>query len=127
VEDVASGLVAALDAPGIEGESFNLVAAPVLSAQEYLDELERAAGIRLQRHPKAIARFYLWDMFKHAVKVLVRHPERRLPSFRDWESRTQKATFDCSRARTRLGWKPADDREAIVRRGIREPVEEMMR
>lgn len=127
VEDVASGLVAALDAPGIEGESFNLVAAPLLSAQEYLDEVERAAGIRLQRQPTSIARFYLWDMFKHAVKVLVRHPERRLPSYRDWESRSQKARFDCTRARTRLGWKPVDDRETMIRRGIHDPVEEMQR
>ena len=28
-------------------------------------------------------------MMKWVVKVAVRHPERRLPSYRDWESRTQ--------------------------------------
>ena len=39
VEDVARGLVAAMEKPGIEGRSFNLVADPCLSAQEYLDEL----------------------------------------------------------------------------------------
>jgi nucleoside-diphosphate-sugar epimerase len=58
---------------------------------------------------------------------MVRHPERRLPSYHDWESRTQRATFDCTRARIRLGWKPVEDRETVVRRGIQEPVDEMMR
>ena len=51
--------------------------------------------------------------------MLVRHPDRfRVPSYYDWESRTQKAEFNCDRARTELGWSPASDRERLVKEGI---------
>ncbi|HTN51187.1 MAG TPA: NAD-dependent epimerase/dehydratase family protein, partial [Anaeromyxobacter sp.] len=127
VEDVARALVLAQDAEGLEGESFNLVADPCLSAQEYLDELERSGPIRIERRATPIARFYLRDLFRWAVKVLVRHPERRLPSYRDWESRTQQARFDCTRARERLGWAPVSDRAELIRRGIAEPLRDELR
>ena len=126
VEDVANGLIAAMERPGIEGKSFNLVADPCLSAQEYLDELDRAGGMKIQRIATPILRFYLMDMMKWAVKVAVRHPERRMPSYRDWESRTAQARFDCSAAKTELGWKPVSECGAMVRRGIEEPVREFL-
>jgi len=127
VEDVAAALVAAMEKPGIEGQSFNLSGAPMLTAHEYLDELDRAGGIKVQRHPTAILRFYLLDMVKWVVKVAVRHPERRMPSYRDWESRTGGAVFDCSAAKRVLGWRPVEDREELVRRGIEEPFREQTR
>jgi len=124
VEDITAGLIAAMNTPGIEGRSFNLVGDPILSAQEYLDALDRSAGIRIQRHATSIARFYLLDMMKWVVKVAVRHPERRLPSYRDWESRTGRAVFDCSAAKAALAWKPLADRDEFVRKGIDEPMRE---
>jgi predicted dehydrogenase/nucleoside-diphosphate-sugar epimerase len=127
VEDVAKGLIAAMEVPGIEGKSFNLVGDPCLSAQEYLDELDRAGGMRIQRHATPILKFYLQDMMKWVVKVAVRHPERRLPSYRDWESRTGRAVFDCTAAKTTLGWQPVSDRDELIRRGIEEPLLETMK
>jgi nucleoside-diphosphate-sugar epimerase len=124
VQDVAAGLIAAMKTPAIEGRSFNLVGEPMLTAQEYLDALDRAAGIRIQRYATPIARFYLLDMMKWMVKVAVRHPERQMPSYRDWESRSGRAIFDCSAAKNVLGWKPVNDREELVRRGIAEPLDE---
>jgi predicted dehydrogenase/nucleoside-diphosphate-sugar epimerase len=126
-EDVARGLVAALEKPGIEGQSFNLVADPCLSAREYIDEIDRCGGMRVERHATPIVRFYLAAMVKWAAKVVVRHPDRSIPSYRDWESRTQKATFDCTAAKTVLGWQPVSEREELVRRGIEAPLMEMMR
>ena len=126
-EDVAAGLVAAMQTEGIEGRSFNLVGPPLLTAAEYLDSLDAAGGIKIQRHATPIVKFYLLDMAKWAVKVAVRHPDRRLPSYRDWESRTGHAVFDCTAARSVLGWKPESDRAELVRRGIREPFWEWMR
>ena len=90
VEDVAKALVAALHASDVVGRSFNLVGPPCLSAKEYLAELDRCGGFQIQRHYTPIRNFYATDMFKWLVKVLVRHPERQLPSYRDWESRTQR-------------------------------------
>ena len=127
VEDVARALIAAMEKPGIEGRSFNLVADPCLSAQEYLDELDRAGGMRVQRYTTPIWHFYLRDMLKWVVKVAVRHPERRLPSYRDWESRTQHAHFDCTAAKTTLEWSPVSERGEMVRRGIEEPLREILK
>jgi nucleoside-diphosphate-sugar epimerase/predicted dehydrogenase len=126
VEDVAKGLVAALDAPEIEGRSFNLVGDPLLCAREYLDELDRCAGIQVQRHYTPIREFYAIALCKWIVKVLVRHPDRAFPSYRDWESRTQRAIFDCTLAKTQLGWRPVENRAELIRRGIQEPVLEML-
>jgi nucleoside-diphosphate-sugar epimerase/predicted dehydrogenase len=127
VEDVAAGLIAAMNAPGIDGRSFNLVGPALLTAREYLDALDAAGAIKIQRRPTPIARFYLLDVMKWMVKLAVRHPERRAPSYRDWESRTGQAVFDCSAARETLGWRPVEEREQLVRLGIVEPFREFMR
>jgi len=121
VEDVASALVAALDAPGIEGESFNLVAASDLTAREYLEALEQSTGVEFQKIPTPLWKFYLTDAAKWLVKRAIRHPDRRRPSYRDWESRTHRAHYDCSKARRLLNWAPADARAEIIRRGIQVP------
>ncbi len=83
--------------------------------------------MRVERYATPIWRFYLRDMMKWAVKVAVRHPERQLPSYRDWESRTQRARFDCTAAKTVLGWSPVSERGELVRRGIEEPLREIMK
>ena len=106
VEDVASALVAALDVPGIEGESFNLVAESGLTALDYLEALERSAGVEFQKIPTPPWKFYLADVAKWLVKRAIRHPDRRRPSYRDWETRTQRAHYDCSKARKLLNWDP---------------------
>jgi predicted dehydrogenase/nucleoside-diphosphate-sugar epimerase len=127
VEDVASGLVAAMDTPGIEGQSFNLVADPCLMAREYLDALDRSGGFQIQRHPTPILKFYLMDLFKWVVKVAVRHPDRTMPSYRDWASRTAVAKFDCTAAKVVLHWRPTSDRNELIRRGIEQPLRERLR
>jgi predicted dehydrogenase/nucleoside-diphosphate-sugar epimerase len=125
VEDVVDGLIRGIDAPDrFLGEDFNLVADPCLSANDYLNELERAAGIRIQRFHTPIAKFYAMAMIKWAAKVMVRHPEHILPSYRDWASRTQKAVFDCSKAKRELGWNPQSSRAALIEKGIVVPVKE---
>jgi predicted dehydrogenase/nucleoside-diphosphate-sugar epimerase len=124
VEDVAAGLIAAMEKPGIEGQSFNLVGDPCLSAQEYLDELNRCGGFQIQRFATPIFKFYMIDLAKWAAKTALRFPDLRRPRYRDWESRTLHAPFDCTAAKTVLGWQPASERDEVVRRGIQEPVNE---
>ena len=41
-----------------------------------------------------------------------------MPSYSDWESRTQKAVFDGRRTRKDLGWTPISDPERMVDEGI---------
>ena len=100
-------------------DRYNLVDLPLLTARDYLEELQRHTGMTLDVRYRSIFQFYLTDLAKWLVKLLVRHPDRgRVPSYRDWESRTQKAIFDCSRARSELAWTPASDRQRIIDEGI---------
>jgi nucleoside-diphosphate-sugar epimerase/predicted dehydrogenase len=126
VEDVAAALIAAMHAKGIDGESFNLVGDVRLSGLEYLAEVNRCGGIRIQSFETPIVKFFGLDVFKWLVKVAIKHPDRRFPSYKDWESRTQRATFDCTRAKRLLHWSPVSDRDEFVYKGIREPVREWL-
>jgi nucleoside-diphosphate-sugar epimerase len=122
VDDVADALVKAMEAEGIVGESFNLVGEPCLSAVDYIQELEKAAGARIESIPTSAWKFYAYELFKWIVKCMVRHPGREIPSYRDWETRSLKASFDCSKAKKILGWSPTTDREKIIRDGVVHPV-----
>jgi predicted dehydrogenase/nucleoside-diphosphate-sugar epimerase len=119
VDDVAAGLVRAMEVPGIEGRSYNLIDVPMLSARDYIAALERLGGFKVEVHATPIWRFYLADLLKWPIKVAASHPDaRRVPSYSDWESRTQRAVFDSSRTREELGWKPISDPARMVSEGI---------
>jgi nucleoside-diphosphate-sugar epimerase len=128
VADVARALIRGIEVPGIEGRSYNLVDAPLLSAREYLRELENRSGLKLQIEYRPIWKFYVADLIKWIVKVIVRHPGRfRVPSYSDWESRTQRAHFDCANAVTELGWQPAGTKDLLLTEGIGGALEEWQR
>lgn len=123
VDDVASGLVRCIEVPGIEGQSFNFIDSPLLSAREYLELLQEAADMRIDIRYRSIGSFYAEDLAKWAVKVMVKHPDaQRRPSFHDWESRTQKAFFDCGRTREALSWIPVSTTEGLKEQGIEESI-----
>ena len=124
VEDVARALIAALSKPGIEGESFNLVAETDLTAMDYLKALEDHIGGSFQKFPTQPWKFFALDLVKWVVKELVRHPDQRRPSYRDWETRRQQARYCCTKARNLLNWSPIGDREELIRRGIHLPASE---
>jgi nucleoside-diphosphate-sugar epimerase/predicted dehydrogenase len=121
VQDVAEAIVRCIEVDGIEGEAFNLVDEPVLTANDYLDELERAAGVRIARHVRPVWQAYATDVLKWAAKTLIGHPHRQRPSLRACKSRTAAAHFDCTKAKQKLGWSPAEDRQIIIDRGIVAP------
>lgn len=118
VEDVARGLIAAMDIDGIEGQVFNLVDAPLLSARQYVEEIERFAGIRISTFSTPIWTFFAADLVKWLAKLILRVPGRYVPTYGMWKGRKARATFDCSKAKTILGWAPAGDRDALTARGI---------
>ncbi len=126
VEDVARALVTALDAEGIEGESFNLVADTQLNALDYLQALEECTGVEFQKIPTPPWKLYLLDLTKWIIKRAIRHPDHRLPSYRDWVTRTQRSHYDCSKARKRLNWNPSNARAEIIEKGIRLPAAELL-
>ena len=119
VADVAAALVRGIQVPGIEGRSYNLVDDPILTARDYLNELQRRSDMVFNIYYRSIWRFYLTDLIRWLAKMAIRHPGRgRVPSYFDWESRTQKAHFENKRARTELGWKPASNRQRLLDEGI---------
>jgi nucleoside-diphosphate-sugar epimerase/predicted dehydrogenase len=125
VEDVADAMVKAIDVPGIEGESFNLTSNPCMTANEYLDELEQHAKIKLRRVSTSPSRLYGEAMAKWAIKSLATRAPR--PSYSDWRGRTFASTFDPTKSKERLGWSPESSREVLIRRGIHIPVDEFLR
>jgi predicted dehydrogenase/nucleoside-diphosphate-sugar epimerase len=119
VADVAAALVRGIQVLGIEGRSYNLVDDPILTAHDYLDELQKRSEMTFCVYYRPIWRFFLTDLIRWLAKMAVRHPGRnRIPSYFDWESRTQKAHFDNIRARTELGWQPASNRQRLLDEGI---------
>ncbi len=127
VEDVARGLVAALDNPAVEGKSWLLTDAPLLSGQDYVKELGRAMATNIRSSSMPAWRSYAIDLFKEGLKHLVKHPNRRVPSLQDWKSRQHIARYDSSASQSALNWKPAGIRAALVREGIEAPVSDMLR
>jgi predicted dehydrogenase/nucleoside-diphosphate-sugar epimerase len=118
VDDVARALASARKVSGLAGESFNLVGDACLTACEYLEELQKALGTEFDVLPTPAWKLFLFDSFKWLVKLMVRHPERRLPSYRDWKTRSFVSTYDCSKAKKVLGWQPTSDRATVIRVGI---------
>ena len=88
--------------------------------------LRDRAGVEFQKIPTRLWKFYLADVTKWLVKQAIRHPDRRRPSYRDWESRTQRAHYDCSKARRVLNWVPTDEQAEIIRYGIDEPARKFL-
>jgi nucleoside-diphosphate-sugar epimerase/predicted dehydrogenase len=127
VEDVADALIAAGTLEGIEGRCYNLSARQTITARDYVAEMERAGGLRIDAKPVSVARWFLNDTGKWLVKMAVRHPGRLVrPSFHDWDCRSQRAIFECSAARTDLGWSPEDRTEELLRRGVAEPLQRLL-
>lgn len=124
VDDLADAMVAALEIPGIEGESYNLCSEPVLTANQYLDAFERHAGLTIKRIPTSSTRYYVEALGKWLIKTIGRDPNAPFPSFADWEGRTFEATFDCGKARQQLSWNPVADRDELIRQGVHVPVDE---
>lgn len=121
VDDVARALAAMLETPNIEGESFNLVADGDVTARDYVAALDAVLGGGIDAKPKRVANYVAVDWLKYAVKVLVRHPKRSRPRWRDWATRGERSRFDCAKAKRVLGWQPVSDRATLLREGVELP------
>jgi nucleoside-diphosphate-sugar epimerase len=118
VDDVADALVLALNKPDISGQTFLLTDAPLLSARDYVDVVSKACGTKLRATPTPIWKFFIIDFFKEAAKNLIKHPNRKMPSYRDWDSRSHRAQYDSLKTRQILGWKPVGNKEMLIQKGI---------
>ncbi len=127
VDDVASALVLAFGRKDISGQAFLLTDAPLLSGQEYVDIVSNVVGTKLRAEPTPIWKFFIIDAFKEAAKNLIKHPNRKIPSYRDWDSRSHRAKYDNSKTKKVLGWQPVGNYDGLVDKGIVSAVKEFMK
>ncbi len=118
VEDVAEATFLAMEAPGIEGRSYNLVGDVRPTAREYVGLLSERGRRRIEFYPRSLARLQALEILKWGVKIAARKPDNTFPSIRDLKSRSFEAQFDCSAAKRDLGWQPNADRQAFLRKAI---------
>jgi predicted dehydrogenase/nucleoside-diphosphate-sugar epimerase len=123
VDDVADALLKAKDAPDIVGRTLLVTGAPLLSARDYVAEVNARSGAKIRATGRAPWRYWVPDLIKEIAKNLVKHPNRRLSTLHDWRCRTQRASYDSSDTREALGWEPVADRETLIKRGIHEAVD----
>lgn len=124
VEDVADALVLALGKESIAGQIFLLTDEPFLSGRDYVDIVSKESGTRLRSEPTPIWKFFMIDVFKEGAKNLIKHPNRKMPSYRDWDSRSHRARYDSTKTKEMLGWRPAGLKEALIEKGIVSAVRE---
>ncbi len=118
VEDVADALVLVLDKAGIAGQTFLLTDEPLLSGREYTDIVSKETGTKLRAEPTPIWKFFMIDAFKEAAKNLIKHPNRKIPSYRDWDSRSHRARYDNTKTKQTLVWQPAGTKAKLIENGI---------
>jgi hypothetical protein len=103
-----------------------MVGDPCLSGQEYLDALERVAGIKVRRLPTPPWRLFAEDIAKWGIKTLARNPERRRPSYSYYEGLSCRALYAPDRSKQRLGWQPTADAAVLIQQGIAVPAAEFL-
>ena len=110
VEDVASAVVNALSAPGLEGMALNLVGDAQVSARGYVRELAKRTGRRYRFHPQPLLWLQTVEVAKWLVKRAVGRKDAAWPAYRDLRSRALTRPVDNLLAKRQLGWQPVADR-----------------
>lgn len=120
-EDVASGIVAALEAPldDVAGKSFNLVGDVRWTARKYMRELAEATGRPLRFHPNSGLAVAGMEWIKYAAKKVSGRKGVPAPQGRDLKSRGMVSTIDTAWEKEVLGWQPCDDEDQFRERAIR--------
>jgi len=118
-EDVAAGLMRMAEVPGIEGQSFNLIGEPLMSARDYFNWVRRVTGTQIRVAPGRLWVFVLGDRVKYALKRLaLRKTGLTPPSRVDWYSRAHLSPFRNARAKETLGWHPESDPAGFAARAV---------
>ncbi|MBV2359550.1 NAD-dependent epimerase/dehydratase family protein [Thalassococcus sp. CAU 1522] len=118
IEDVVDGLVRMIDAP-VDGESFNLVGEPMLSARDYFDAIHKELGARIRVSAGDLHVFYASDAVKYALKkYALRRTGLVRPSLADWKSRAHFSVFSNDKAKAMLDWAPETERARFIEKAI---------
>ena len=127
VDDVADALVLAMGNANIIGQSYLLTDDQLISGREYVDVVSQTSGTKLRAEPTPIWKFFAVDVFKEGAKNLIKHPNRKVPSYRDWDSRSHRAQYDNTKTKQVLGWNPVSSKQVLIEKGIVAAVREFMK
>ncbi|WP_164659685.1 NAD-dependent epimerase/dehydratase family protein [Tropicibacter sp. Alg240-R139] len=121
IDDTVEALVKLAEVDGIEGDSFNLIGAPMMTGRDYFDAIHDAMGAQLRVGFGNLTAMFAADYVKHQLKhhVLRRHGLTR-PSLADWKSRAHLSPFNNTKARRVLSWEPEANRAEFIRKAITE-------
>jgi predicted dehydrogenase/nucleoside-diphosphate-sugar epimerase len=121
VDDVADALARLARHPGhdLDGQALNLCARTDLTARELVAELSAHTGRPLEFHARSLALSQAMEIGKWVIKKLGRRKGVEFPSWRDLKARSLCVPFTSDLARTKLAWKPLEEREALLNAAIR--------
>jgi nucleoside-diphosphate-sugar epimerase/predicted dehydrogenase len=115
IDDLTDGLIRMMEQDGIEGESYNLVGDPMMSARDYFAAIHDHMGARLNVTSSSLHALFASDAVKHMLKVtLLRRKGLTRASLKDWKSRAHFTQFDNSKPKNDLGWMPETDRDKLI-------------
>jgi hypothetical protein len=97
----------------------------MLHLWKYLDEVERCAGVKIQRIPTPAWRTYLEEMAKWMIKMLGRDPQRRKPNLSSVRGRAHRSFFDPAHAMAKLD-QPTRDLKTLIHKGIQITVQQYL-
>jgi nucleoside-diphosphate-sugar epimerase len=118
VQDVASALVLAKDALGIDGMAFNLSGDIRPTAREFVQVLRERTRRDFRFYPRSLWRMALQGELMSLAKKMIRGDAGTGATFRDLQSLTMAANLDCSQAKTLLGWTPVTDPQTFFAEAI---------
>jgi predicted dehydrogenase/uncharacterized protein YbjT (DUF2867 family) len=121
IDDVADALIMMMENERAIGQSFNLVADPMMSARDYFAAIHAQLGAKIGVASGNLTAFWMADAVKYLLKryALRRHGAIR-PSLADWKSRAHLSPFDNAQTKEILGWEPEPSKAEFIRRGIKD-------
>ena len=118
VQDVASALVLAKDAPAIDGKAFNLSGDIRPTAREFVQILRERTRRDFRFYPRNLMLMGAYEMLLATIKKIIRGRAEGGITIRDLQSLTMAANLDCSQAKKLLGWSPVADSETFFAEAI---------
>lgn len=121
IDDVAEGLVLMMENEDTIGQSFNLVADPMMSGRDYFAAIHHQLGAKIKVATGNLTAFWMADAVKYVLKkhALRRHGVIR-PSLADWKSRAHLSPFDNNHPKEILNWQPEASKAEFIRKAITE-------
>jgi len=117
VEDVAAAMLLAMDAPDVEGKSFDLAGDVFISARDWVSFLKQ----KTLRNFRFIPRNLLAMKARVAIKAIIKTALRRNSGsqyYRDMRSSAMFSQIDNAPAKRELNWHPNADLQFLLREAI---------